>query len=115
MKKLFFVLSILVCCSFTIKKVNKPFEVQVRIHANKIELKPNNGFTFSLMAFSKKAAFINESGMINEKLPEEIENSDFIFKVTRKNNKILLEGIKNTNWKKLEIENNAIVNQDGMH
>lgn len=114
MKKIFLLLGIFVCSSFTVTNVNKPFEVQVRIHANKIELKPSNGFNFSLMAFTKKSVFINESGMINEKLPEEIENSDFIFKVTRKNNKILLEGIKNTNWKTLEFKNEAIINQNGI-
>ena len=65
------------------------------------------------MAFTKKSVYLNESGMINLKNFEEVKNSKFIFKLTKKNNTILLEGIKNTNWKDLTFKKDAIINENG--
>ena len=52
--------------------------------------------------------------MIDLKNNEEVEHSDFIFKLTKRNNKIELEGIKNTNWKELAFKNYAVINESGI-
>jgi hypothetical protein len=52
--------------------------------------------------------------MIDFKNSEEVENSDFIFKLTKQNNTILLEGIKNTNWKDLTFKKFAVINESGI-
>lgn len=114
MKRLFLIMGLVLLSSFNSFKESKYFEVNIKIVKNKVVISDTKGFTFYTMAFTKKNVFFNESGMINEKLPEEIENSDFVFKITRKNNKIILRGIKNTNWKELEFQNTAIINQDGI-
>lgn len=66
------------------------------------------------MAFTKKSVYLIESGMIDLKYFEEVKNSEFIFKLTKKNNTILLEGIKNTNWKDLTFKKDAIINENGI-
>ena len=52
--------------------------------------------------------------MIDFKNSEEVENSDFIIKLTKRNNKIVLEGIKNTKWKDLAFKNYAVINESGI-
>lgn len=113
MKKILFILGIVLLSSF-ISLNKKSFEVKIEIIRNKIQLTPSNGFNFSLMAFTKKSVYLNESGMIDLKNSEEVKNSDFIFKLTKKNNTILLEGIKNTNWKDLTFKKDAIINENGI-
>lgn len=113
MKKLLFIFGIVLLTSF-VSVNNKSFEVKVEIVRNKVQLTPSSGFNFSLMAFTKNSVYLNESGMIDFKNTEEVENSDFIFKLTKQNNTILLEGIKNTNWKDLTFNKFAVVNESGI-
>ena len=91
------------------------FEAKFEIKENTLVVQSTKGFTFNLMAFTKKKnIYFNQSGMINYKVKSEVENSDFIFKINRQNNKVTLEGIKNTNWKTLEFKNTARVDQNGI-
>jgi hypothetical protein len=113
MKKLLFVFGIVFLTSF-VSINNKSFEVKIEIVRNKVQLTPSSGFNFSLMAFTKDSVYLNESGMIDFKNSEEVENSKFIFKLTKRNNTILLEGVKNTNWKDLAFKNNAVINESGL-
>jgi hypothetical protein len=113
MKKLLFIFGIVLLTSF-VSINNKSFEVKVEIVRNKVQLTPSSGFNFSLMAFTKNSVYLNESGMIDFKNSEEVENSDFIFKLTKQNNTILLEGIKNTNWKDLTFKKFAVINESGI-
>lgn len=100
--------------SFCMLKIESNFEAKFEIKNNKLQVEALKGFTFSLMTFTKKKdIYFNQSGMINYKVKSEVEHSDFIFKINRQNNKIILEGIKNTNWKTLEFKNTAKVNQNG--
>jgi hypothetical protein len=113
MKKLLLLCGILFLTSFESIN-NKSFEVKIEIVRNKVQLTPSSGFTFSLMAFTKNSVYLNESGMIDFKNREEVESSDFIFKLTKRNNKIVLEGIKNTNWKDLEFKKYAVISENGI-
>ena len=113
MKKLLFIFGIVLLTSF-VSNDSKSFEVKIEIIRNKVQLTPSNGFNFSLMAFKKNSIYLNESGMIDLKNNEEVEHSDFIFKLTKRNNKIELEGIKNTNWKELAFKNYAVINESGI-
>lgn len=113
MKKLLFIFGIVLLTSFA-SITNKSFEVKIEIVRNKVQLTPSNGFNFSLMAFTKNSVYLNESGMIDFKNSEEVENSDFIIKLTKNNNKIVLEGIKNTKWKDLAFKNYAVINESGI-
>lgn len=79
-----------------------------------MQLTPASGFNFSLMTFTKNAVYLNQSGMIDIKNREEVENSDFIFKLTKRNHKIVLEGVKNTNWKDLAFKKYAVINESGI-
>ena len=116
MKKVF-LLSVLfvTISSFCVLNSESNFEAKFEIKNNKLQVETVKGFTFSVMAFTKKKdIYFNQSGMININVKSEIENSDFIFKINRKNNKIQLEGIKNTNWKTLEFKEKATLNQNGI-
>ncbi|WP_396141853.1 hypothetical protein [Flavobacterium sp.] len=113
MKKLLFIFGTVLLSSF-VSDNNKSFEVKIEIVRNKVQLTPSNGFNFSLMAFTKNSVYLNESGMIDFKNSEEVENSDFIIKLTKRNNKIVLKGIKNTKWKDLVFKNYAIINESGI-
>lgn len=113
MKKLLFIFGTVLLSSF-VSYNNKSFEVKIEIVRNKVQLTPSSGFYFSLMAFTKNSVYLNESGMIDYKNSEEVENSDFIIKLTKRNNKIVLEGIKNTKWKDLVFKNYAIINESGI-
>lgn len=113
MKKLLFIFGTVLLSSF-VSYNNKSFEVKIEIVRNKVQLTPSSGFYFSLMAFTKNSFYLNESGMIDYKNSEEVENSDFIIKLTKRNNKIVLEGIKNTKWKDLVFKNYAIINESGI-
>lgn len=113
MKKLLFIFGIVLLTS-SASITNKSFEVKIEIVRNKVQLTPSNGFNFSLMAFTKNSVYLNESGMIDFKNSEEVENSDFIIKLTKNNNKIVLEGIKNTKWKDLAFKNYAVINESGI-
>lgn len=113
MKKLLFIFGTVLLSSF-VSDNNKSFEVKIEIVRNKVQLTPSSGFNFSLMAFTKNSVYLNESGMIDYKNSEEVQNSDFIFKLTKRKNTILLEGIKNTNWKDLAFKKDAIINESGI-
>ncbi|MEY4834140.1 MAG: hypothetical protein RI980_255 [Bacteroidota bacterium] len=113
MKKLLYTFGIVLLTSF-VSNDTKSFEVKIEIIRNKVQLTPSNGFNFSLLAFTKNFVYLNESGMLDLKNNEEVEHSDFILKLTKRNNNIELEGIKNTNWKALAFKNYAIINESGI-
>jgi hypothetical protein len=112
MKKLLLLFGSVLLTSF-VSLNDKSFEVKIEIVRNKVQLTPASGFNFSLMAFNKNAVYLNQSGMIDLK-SREVENSDFIFKLTKRNNKIVLEGVKNTNWKDLAFKKYAVINESGI-
>ncbi len=114
MKKILFIFGIVLLTSFTSTNDNKSFEVKIEMVKSKVQLTPSSGFNFSLMAFTKKTVYLNESGMIDFKNKEEVESSDFIFKLNRKNKTIILEGIKNTKWKFITINESALINESGI-
>jgi hypothetical protein len=113
MKKLLLLFGTVLLTSF-VSLNDKSFEVKIEIVRNKVQLTPASGFNFSMMAFTKNAVYLNQSGMIDIKNSEEVENSDFIFKLTKCNHKIVLEGVKNTNWKDLVFKKPTVINESGI-
>ena len=58
--------------------------------------------TLSLIIyFWAKSFYLNQFGMVNINSKDEINNSDFIFSVKKKGNKIYLEAKKGVKWKEL--------------
>lgn len=115
MKKIILVLACFILLTSFHTNNEVTFEAKFEIKNNKLEVKDTKGFTFTMMAFTKrKDIYFNQSGMINYNLKSEITNSDFIIKINRRNNRVILEGIKNTNWKTLEFKNQAIIDQNGI-
>jgi len=103
---------------------SKEFEIEITNTKNGFELKSNHGSRWLTLSFSNsklKAENIDEEGMVGSRIdtvPTENEFADYLITFSKKNDKVILLGIKGTSWKELSFElplnKTQKINQDGM-
>lgn len=77
------------------------FEIKFFNDRGSIGLICDNGCTWSDLWVRKKSFHLNQFGMVDINSKDEINNSDFIFSVEKKGNKLFLIAKKGVKWKEL--------------
>lgn len=104
--------------SFTKNEVAS-FAITISVDKNRTILEGEKGCAFTQLAFTKNITYIYKNGMLqyeNEK--QDAKNTPFIFKLSKYGNKVILQGVKGTTWKILELPNikstRYIITEQGM-
>lgn len=83
-------------------QINEPkFEIKFFNDRGSIGLICDKGCTWSDLWVRKKSFHLNQFGMVDINSKNEINNSDFIFSVEKKGNKLFLIAKKGVQWKEL--------------
>jgi hypothetical protein len=77
------------------------FEIKFFNDRGSIGLICDKGCTWTDLWVTKKSFYINQFGMVDITSKDEIINSNFIFSIEKKGNKIYLEAKKGIKWKEL--------------
>ncbi len=81
---------------------NEPkFEIKFFNDRGSIGLICDKGCTWTDLWITKNSFYLNQFGMVDINSKDEINNSDFIFSVEKKGNKIYLKAKKGVKWKEL--------------
>lgn len=81
---------------------NEPkFEIKFFNDRGTIGLICDKGCTWTDLWITKNNFYLNQFGMVDINSKEEVNNSDFIFSVEKKGNKIFLKAKKGVHWKEL--------------
>jgi hypothetical protein len=101
LKNLIIVLSFFMM-SLVYGQQNEPkFEIKFFNDRGSIGLICDKGCTWTDLWVTKKSFYINQFGMVDITSKDEIINSNFIFSIEKKGNKIYLEAKKGIKWKEL--------------
>jgi len=102
----------------------KPFKISIQKTEDGVELKGIEGTAWTDLSFSLKnnqTQAVDEYGMtevVNQNHEKLEELSDFLFTVTKKENALLLKGIKGSDWTELSFTTNGnqaqMVDESGM-
>jgi len=103
---------------------SKEFEIEIINTKSGFDLKSNEGSRWSDLSFSttfNKSQKISEEGMESSRpdsTPTEHTITNYLFTISKKNDKITLIGLKGTTWEKLSFtlskNKTQKINQDGM-
>lgn len=81
---------------------NEPkFEIKFFNDRGSIGLICDKGCTWTDLWIRKKSFYLNQFGMVDNNSKDELNNSDFIFSVEKKENKLFLISKKGVQWKQL--------------
>ena len=101
LKNLIIVLSFFMMSLVYAQQNNPKFEIKFFNDRSSIGLICDRGCTWTDLWITKKNFYLNQFGMVDINSKEEVNNSDFIFSVEKKGNKIYLKAKKGLQWKEL--------------
>jgi hypothetical protein len=119
-KTFFFSFFLIFLNSLCAQETNTIFKIKFSIDNNRVVMENVEGNNWNSLAVKSKSFHLYQNGMIEPKFEtEEYQNSNYVFSVDRKGNKITLVGKKGTNWKQLEfiVPNNetiVLIDQNGI-
>ncbi len=87
--------------SFHAQQKEPKFEIKFFNDRGSISLICDKGCTWTDLWIRKNSFYLNQFGMVNINSKDEIKNSDFIFSVEKKGNKLFLISKKGVQWKQL--------------
>ena len=96
-----FVLSLFIASAIHAQQNEPKFEIKFFNDRGSIGLICEKGCSWTDLWIRKKSFYLNQFGMVNINSKDEINNSDFIFSVEKKGNKLFLIAKKSVKWKEL--------------
>ncbi len=101
LNKLIIVLSFFMMTSVNAQQNEPQFEIKFFNDRGSIGLNCDKGCSWTDLWIRKKSFYLNQFGMVDINSKDEINNSDFIFSVEKKGNKLFLIAKKGVQWKEL--------------
>ena len=100
-KNFILMLSLFMISLLNAQQKEPEFEIKFFNDRGSIGLICDKGCTWTDLWITKNNFYLNQFGMVDINSKDEINNSDFIFSVKKKGNKIYLEAKKGVKWKEL--------------